>query len=327
MGAAEWQDFTTDDVAASLRARRWSERSSETLSEMRVEALGKDTLSARMRRRNLGNLGFVMIDSSPAAARSSAVKAGPWATTGSDYLMMTVADYGSSTLSQSGWTAELSPGDMVIRDLAKPWKSKTDENMGLVLIKIPFSMAAKYHSDPERLVGHRLPASDPRVAFASTVIRASKTALQSTPDAAWADHLSNVLAGVFRLICHDDYGEDAAGLAKSGRSIRRSATTFISRNLRDPELTVAGVADALGVTPRHLQRAFLDSGTTPRQYILEQRLDEAARILLHGMEPARVLDIALSVGFNDASHFSKAFAAKFGCSPSAFREKAGSGHG
>lgn len=327
MGAAEWQDFSTDDVAAPLRAKRWSERSSETLSEMWVESLASDTLSARMRRRNIGNLGFVMIDSSPAEASSSAVKAGPWATSGSDYLMMTVADYGTSTLSQDGWSADLSPGDMVIRDLGKPWESKTAEGMGLVLIKIPFSMAANYHSDPERLVGHRLPASDPRVAFASTVIRASKTALQSTPDAAWANHLSDVLAGVFRLICHDDYGEDAAGLACSGSTIRRSATTFISRNLRDPELTVAGVADALGITPRHLQRAFLDTGKSPRQYILEQRLDEAARMLLHGGGPTRVLDIAFSVGFNDASHFSKAFANKFGCSPSAFREKAGGGHG
>lgn len=327
MAGTEWQDFSTDEVAAPLRARRWSERSSETLSEMRVESLADDTLRARMRRRNLGNLGFVMIDSSPAAANSNAVKAGPWATSGSDYLMMTVADYGSSTLSQNGWSAELSPGDMVIRDLAKPWESKTAEGMGLVLIKIPFSMAANYHSDPERLVGHRLPASDPRVAFASTVIRASKTALQSTPDAAWADHLSDVLAGVFRLICHDDYGEDAVGLAGSGTSIRRSATTFISRNLRNPELTVACVAEALGITTRHLQRAFLDTGTTPRQYILEQRLDEAARMLLQGGETGRVLDIAFSVGFNDASHFSKAFASRFGCSPSTFREKAGGAHG
>ncbi len=324
MGAAEWQEFSTDDVAAPLRARRWSERGSETLSEMRVSALAGDTLKARMRRRNLGNLGFVMIDSSPAEASSSAVQAGPWATKGSDYLMMTVADYGSSCLSQNGWSAELTPGDIVIRDLAKPWQSMTKENMGLMLIKIPFSLAAKYHSDPERLVGYRLPATDPRVAFASTVIRASKHALQATPDAAWADHLSDVLAGVFRLICHDDFGEDAVGLAHSGSSIRRSATTFIARHLCDPELTVSAVADAVGVTSRHLQRAFLDTGTTPRQFILDERLNEAARLLLQAGGQTRVLDVAFSVGFNDASHFSKAFASKFGCSPRVFRENADS---
>ena len=322
MGTAEWQDFSTEDVAASLRARRWSERGSETLSEMQVAARGSEPLCARMRRRNLGDLGFVMIDSSPAEARSSAVEAGPWAASGSDYLMMTVADYGSSTLSQNGWSANLAPGDMVIRDLSKPWLSQTSEDMGLVLIKIPFAVAARYHADPERLVGHRLPAADPRVAFASAVIRASKTALQSTPDASWADHLSDVLAGVFRLICHDDFGEDAAALANSGMSIRRAATTFISRHLCDPELTVAGVADALGVTPRHLQRAFLDAGISPRQFILDERLGEAARLLLRAGEKGRVLEIALSVGFNDASHFSKAFAAKFGCPPRAFRAAA-----
>ncbi|MFC4254657.1 helix-turn-helix domain-containing protein [Altererythrobacter xixiisoli] len=316
-----WQEFSTDTVVASLRARRWSEYGSETLSEMHVDPLAGDGFRASMRRCNLGPLGFVVIDSSPARASSRAVEAGPWATNGSDYLMMTVADYGKSTLAQSGWSADLNAGDIVIRDLAKPWESMTSNNMGLVLIKIPFSLAAKYHADPERLVGRHLPASDPRVAFASTVIRASKDALQAVPDAAWTDHLSDVLAGVFRLICHDDFGEDVVAHSSTANSLRRSATALIARHLHDPDLTVCAVADTLGVTPRHLQRAFLDAGISPRQFILEERLAEAARLLSVSRDDTRILDIAFSVGFNDASHFTKSFNQKFGCSPRVYRSR------
>lgn len=319
---ANWQEFTTESVPTPIRARRWAEFGSETLSEMHVSPLdGNSRFCASMKRRNLGELGFVLVDSTPAIAKSSAAEAGAWGTDGGDYLMMTVADRGRSLLKQANWSADLKQGDIVMRDLARPWESFTDEGMGLILIKIPFAMVARHHSDPERLVGCHLPASDARVAFASTVIRASRAALQAAPEADWHSHLSEVLAGVFRLICHNDIGFDAKAEIKNSVSLKRAATTYISRNLCDPELTVTIVANAIGVTPRHLQRAFMDSGVTPRQFILDRRLAEAARLLSrsNGAEAERIIDIAFSVGFNDASHFTRAFVQKFGCAPSVFR--------
>lgn len=316
-----WQEFSTDSVAMPVRARRWAEFGSETLSEMNVTPLDKSgKFCARMKRRNLGALGYVLLESSPARACSSATQAGSWGATGADYLMMTIADRGRITLRQSAWSANLQVGDIVVRDLAKPWESSSDEGIGLILIKIPYTLVAKHHSDPERLVGYHLPASDARVGFASTVIRASRHALQATPDADWHDHLSDVLAGVFRLICHNDYGHDVVGETGSLVGLKRAATTYISRNLCDPELTVGMVAAAVGVTPRHLQRAFMGAAGTPRQFILNERLVEAAR-MLQGKVPEsdRIIDIAFSVGFNDASHFTRSFVQKFGCSPSSYR--------
>lgn len=81
--------------------------------------------------------------------------------------------------------------------------------------------------------------SPPRPAWccwyiASTVLRASKQGLQATPDADWHNHLSDVLAGVFRLICHNDYGHDVVAESSSLTALKRAATTYISRNLHDP---------------------------------------------------------------------------------------------
>lgn len=69
---------------------------------------------------NVGDLGFVMIESSPAIAVSTAAGARTWATDGGDYLLMTVAHRGRSVLTQANWSAELCAGDIVMRDLAGP---------------------------------------------------------------------------------------------------------------------------------------------------------------------------------------------------------------
>ena len=106
-------------------------------------------------------------------------------------------------------------------------------------------------------------------------------------------------------------------------SVLRDAKKYIMRHLDDPDLSVARAACAIGVSQRALQRAFLDGGETPSQFILEQRLTSAARKLCHhaGHYSDSILDIALSTGFNDASHFSRSFARRFGVSPRTYRQR------
>ncbi|MCJ1962175.1 AraC family transcriptional regulator [Novosphingobium mangrovi (ex Hu et al. 2023)] len=318
------QEFSTEHVAPPLRTRRWSEFGSETLSEMTVRARSDSGLRAHIHRRNLGPLGFVVVTSSAAEASSSAACPGPWAREAEDCLMLTVLDHGRSSLSQSRWSADLETGDIVIRDLNKPWISRSDADVGLILIKIPYSVAARSHPDPERLVGRHLSAADPRVAFASDVIRASKRALQAVDEESWNARLGPVLENVFHMICHEGPAPLDGEPCSGHRSLHRAATSFIARNLADPDLSVGGVAKALGVSTRHLQRAFLDSGTSPREFILQQRLAEAARLLRRnqGAQRQRITDIAFSLGFGDASHFTRAFTRHFGTPPSAYRADA-----
>ena len=84
------------------------------------------------------------------------------------------------------------------------------------------------------------------------------------------------------------------------------------------ELDLAGLARQAGLSPYHFLRSFQRAaGVTPHQFILRQRLREAAR-RLRG-KAARVVDIALECGFRDLSNFNHAFRAEFGVSPRQFR--------
>jgi AraC-like DNA-binding protein len=74
------------------------------------------------------------------------------------------------------------------------------------------------------------------------------------------------------------------------------------------------IAAAQHVAPRTLNRLFAREGTTPIRWLWQQRLAGAYQALAE-RRFKHVTDVALSFGFSDVSHFSRAFKAAFGRSP------------
>ena len=61
-------------------------------------------------------------------------------------------------------------------------------------------------------------------------------------------------------------------------------------------------------------------GTTPNQYLRDQRARRAAELLCG--TGLRVTEIAMQCGFQDASYFARAFRQVYGCGPTEYRRKA-----
>lgn len=91
-----------------------------------------------------------------------------------------------------------------------------------------------------------------------------------------------------------------------------AARTWIDAHLADPTLSAERVADAIGVSPRHLSRVFAAQGTSVPQFILGRRLD-AARATLQGpaARTESVSEVARRWGFTSPAHFSTAFRRRF----------------
>ncbi len=86
-------------------------------------------------------------------------------------------------------------------------------------------------------------------------------------------------------------------------------------------LLVSDVADAVGVHPVHLARAFrLHYGTPVGTYLRSLRLAWAAARLTDSDDG--IAQIALQAGFFDQSHFSRAFKRQFRLTPLAYRKAA-----
>jgi AraC-like DNA-binding protein len=77
-----------------------------------------------------------------------------------------------------------------------------------------------------------------------------------------------------------------------------------------------GLARALRITPRHLQRVFAAIlGRAPQAWLNEERLLAARRML---QTACTVKEVAYSLGFHSASQLSRDFKSHFGVAPSTF---------
>lgn len=97
----------------------------------------------------------------------------------------------------------------------------------------------------------------------------------------------------------------------------RAIKQDIANNLARPGLSVAALADQHSCTPRSVQRLFETAGTTFTEYVLDQRLMQAYRVL---NDPRRngskICAIAYDCGFGDVSYFNRMFRRRFGAAPS-----------
>jgi AraC-like DNA-binding protein len=82
--------------------------------------------------------------------------------------------------------------------------------------------------------------------------------------------------------------------------------------------TLARLARMAKLSPYHFLRTFkATTGVTPHQWLLRTRLRDAATRLAVTKQP--VTEIALDVGFEDLSNFTRSFHAEFGASPRQYR--------
>jgi AraC-like DNA-binding protein len=93
----------------------------------------------------------------------------------------------------------------------------------------------------------------------------------------------------------------------------QAVMAYLARNFAE-RVTLEDVAREVSLSPFHLCRIFRGAtGSTIRRHLLSLRLEAAAAVLFETGKS--VTEIALGVGFSSHSHFTAAFAKRFGVSP------------
>lgn len=94
---------------------------------------------------------------------------------------------------------------------------------------------------------------------------------------------------------------------------------FLLQDLADPP-PLENFARDLQVSVEHLGRLFkAGTGTSVREFLEQNRLLQARRLLLEGN--LNVAETARAVGFSDPYYFSRRFSKRFGISPSELRQR------
>lgn len=103
----------------------------------------------------------------------------------------------------------------------------------------------------------------------------------------------------------------------------REALSYIHNHLGEP-LSLETVADAAGLSKNYFASLFKkETGTSPMQYVAEQRLEESKFFLRH--QDDSILEIALFYQFASQSHFISRFKAMMGMTPLQYRKHTDSG--
>ena len=102
------------------------------------------------------------------------------------------------------------------------------------------------------------------------------------------------------------------------QSAMQPVIDHINANLDKP-LPVGELAEIVGLSRAHFSRSFAESeGVPPAEYVLQQRLQRAAKLLTKG-DFLPVKEVSIMCGFDDPNYFAKVFRRVYGITPTEFR--------
>lgn len=309
--------LSTAAVAARQRTAFWTDLVCDTYVQLECDpSAGRDGIDGEIVADELATLQLSRV-----TATAQLVKRTPAliARASEDHFLVSIQTQGRGMISQDGRHALLGPGDFALYDSTRPYQLTFDDDFQQYVLKLPGPTLRSALRQTEKLTATTVRGDRGAGHLMIGMIRtlaADIDALAPESAAAVADSVSQILiAGLAALPA-----ARTQPVTQLTAFHREQIKALVKARLADPELNVTLIARTLRLSPSTLHRAWAGEPCSLSDFIWSQRLDAARRALCDPACAARtVSEIAFSWGFNDAAHFSRAFRARFGCSPKELR--------
>jgi AraC-like DNA-binding protein len=236
---------------------------------------------------------------------------------GCDDLVLISATRGNVRVTQRSKSIELAAGQMCLTEMNVVGAVDLNQAGGFSTTRFPrrllLQIAPSVETQLARMLGHDRAMSAMIERYAALCSEFASE-LDGLGQKAVAQHLTELVGHFVGTAAEQKNLAGKRGISTARLNLLKAG---VLRNLDKRNLTIETVARANGLSGRQAQRMFASAGTTFTEFVLEQRLLLARRLLLHEQARYRkVSDIAYTVGFNDLSYFHRVFKRRFGVTPS-----------
>ena len=309
--AAQVDIWSTGTVLAREKVSYWRETVCSAVFGISVETM-PEQFSARIAARNVGPLRFAVSESTEyRIARSRQdIDASP-----SDHYSIYLQLGGRTVSSMNDETFTFNANDIGIYDGRQPFRSMHGGRRAIAVL--PRAMLERRAPWLTRRPHQKLAADSP---FAELARRHLMTL--TDPDAPLSDTAMSVLS---ENLCNLVALASAEGVEPDRLQPElqlEAILAFCRQHLHEADLSPQRVADGLGMSVRTLHWRFKQTGQTFGRWVRDNRLDGCAVALRDpNQRTFNISDVAYNWGFNDLSHFNKAFRARFDMTPREWRHE------
>lgn len=238
----------------------------------------------------------------------------------SDCVLIGFVHYGRGHLTDTGRRAlEFADGDLWVCDPLASGAIQFRNDFELLLLQVPRERLAgrigRGPGVPTIVLGDSISAAAARPMMRAL---AANFAMMEDGDLIAAETAISELV-LSALLAETRPEEDSATQVQMAHFARVCAQ--IEARLREPDLSVAEVAKAEGLSPRYVQRLFEGQDRSFSDHVRHRRLEHCRLDLINPQYADRsIAEIGYRWGFTDQAHFSRVFSAAYGIAPREFRK-------
>ena len=235
---------------------------------------------------------------------------------GCDDLVLVEAQWGRVPLLQGDKVIEMQGGQLCLTDMSVLGSISHGPRGGFRTLRIPRHALLAVAPRAEDHLSIAVSDNDvlrETISGYQTLCASQAPCLNAAGQHLMAQHLVDLVALLFTT----RKGPGEPGRASAQLDLIRADAL---RDLGNPALALANLVRRHGLSERQAQRLFEQSENTFTEFVLEQRLLLARKLVTDPTQRQRkISDVAHMSGFSDLSYFNRAFRKRFGVSPTEMR--------
>jgi AraC family transcriptional regulator, positive regulator of tynA and feaB len=225
---------------------------------------------------------------------------------------------GQSRIEQRGAVSTVDAGQWVVYDATQPYVIECAHASRFIAVLVPPRSSTTWRWFVERAgVQVRPTAGNAKLALDS-IHYLMDGQVPADPESLFGFEQSTLM--LLDSVVRREANQFVQSADARSAALRMRAESYLAHHFMEADLTPDGLASALAVSRRTLYNALSASALTPHGLIQQYRLEASRRALEDPNDINRnLVELAISCGFSDISHFGRAFKARFGTTPSAYR--------